>query len=345
MPNKRLTGAKKEKNDEFYTTREVIDAELRHYIKQFKDKTVFCNCDDPYESNFFKYFAMNFEQLGLKKLIATSFSGSTISGTQLSLLDVKIQLPSEACKIELTNVKDIHTLDDVKNLVKQNVKSLNGNGDFLSDECVELLKESDIVVTNPPFSLFKEFITQLLKYNKQFLIIGNKNCLIYKEVFAPIKAGKMWLGYRNINSDMWFIVPEHYKCEKIINGVRMKHIMGCWLTNLDVLKRHEEMLLYRTYDTDAFPTYDNYNAIEVNEVKNIPKDYYGLMGVPSTFLGNYNPDQFELIGVANDKREKHPDFIQANPVYLDDRHKSFQGLVVNGKATYARIVIKRKVKK
>lgn len=316
MANKTLQAARKEKNDEFYTQLADIENELKHYKQHFEGKTVLCNCDDPYESNFFKYFAMNFNFLKLKKLIATCYDSSPIAFTQLSLLGDGKTIPNgsrKAYRIELTGVKDYNgdgaiDLSDVEYMLRcgdNPPQKLNGNGDFRSAECLELLKEADIVVTNPPFSLFREYVAKLIEYDKKFLIIGNKNAITYKEVFPLIKEGKMWLGYRNINSDMWFYVPEGYEYEKIINGRKTKHIMGCWFTNIDVPKRHELLPLYKKYTPEEYPKYDNYDAIEVSKVAEIPCDYVssencnGIMGVPITFLDKYNPEQFEIIGLLN----------------------------------------------
>lgn len=306
--NKNLHKASQAKNDEFYTQLVDIEKELKHYKEQFRGKVVYCNCDDPYESNFFKYFAANFNALGLNKLITTSYVKSPIAGGQLPLFEVEGLKPKgkEPFKIIINKVSDTNAdgavgLADVEWLLKHDANiatPLKGSGDFRSDECIELLKQADIVVTNPPFSLFREYVTQLMKYNKKFVIIGNKNAITYKEVFKYIKENKMWLGYRNINSDMWLMVPEGEKYEKIVDGVRLKHIMACWYTNLDTIKRHEEFIMYKKYTSKEYLTYENYDAINVNVVAEIPKDYDGMMGVPITFLDKHNPDQFEIVGIA-----------------------------------------------
>ena len=301
--------AKKNKVDEFYTQLTDIEAELRHYKEQFKDKVILCNCDDPYESNFFKYFAMNFNHIGIKKLIATCYSGSQVAGTQLSLFDVDgvkeaVFENRQPHKIVINEVYDFNKdgaidLIDVELLLKNNKNTLsllNGDGDFRSVECIEMLKEADIVVTNPPFSLFREYVYQLMDNKKKFLIIGNKNAITYKDIFGFIKENRMQTGYRNINADMWFIVPQNYECEKIENGKRVKHIMACWFTNLDVQKHNEFLTLYKRYSPEEYPSYVNYNAIEVSKVSDIPLDYYGKMGVPITYLDKWNPKQFEIIG-------------------------------------------------
>ena len=333
MATTTMTSAKRNKADEFYTQLIDIEQELKYYKEHFYGKTVFCNCDDPYESNFFKYFAMNFNYLGLKKLIATCYDTSPIAYTQLSFLGDNRFIPNgnrKAYKIEIEQVDDYNgdgavDLADVKYLLqnKKNVLTLlQGDGDFRSDECIELLVQADIVVTNPPFSLFRDYIGQLIKYNKQFIIIGNKNAITYKEIFSLIKTEKVWLGYRNINADMWFIVPDNYECEKVVDGKRLKHIMGCWFTNIDTTKRHEGLTLYKAYNADEYPKYDNFDAINIDKVTDIPYDYDGYMGVPITFLDKYNPKQFEIIK-----------FRKGN----DDKDLS-----INGKCPYFRIIIKRR---
>ncbi len=336
MPAETLRNARKNKADEFYTQLPDIEAELKHYKDQLKGKIVFCNCDDPFESNFFKYFAMNFNFLHLKKLIATCYDSSPIAYTQLSLFGDEKTVPNKyrrAYKIEITEVEDYNgdgavDLSDIEWLLKNKKNTLallKGNGDFRSEECIELLKEADIVVTNPPFSLFRDYVAQLMEYGKKFLIIGNKNAITYKEIFTLIEAQKLWLGYRNINADMWFIVPENYTFEKIVDGKKIKHIMGCWFTNLDTAKRHEILPLYKKYTPEEYPKYDNYDAIEVGKTSDIPYDYDGVMGVPITFLDKYNPEQFEILG-------------------LDDHRTSWRGRGpdLNGKTLYRRIIIQRR---
>lgn len=335
MAQKTLHVAKQQKFDEFYTQLADIENELKYYKDQFRGKVVFCNCDDPYESNFFKYFASNFNYLGLKKLIATSYTRSPIAGKQIELFEVEGLKPGgkQPFKIEINELKDSDNdgsinLTDVEYLLKHDKNTatpLKGNGDFRSDECLELLKQADIVVTNPPFSLFREYLAQLIEYNKKFLIIGNKNSITYKETFSLIKDNKMWLGYRNINSDMWFLMPDNAeKYEKIVDGKKVKHIMACWFTNLDTTKRHEEFVMYKKYTPQEYPHYDDYDAINVNIVANIPVDYQGIMGVPVTFLDKYNPNQFEILG-------------------LDDHRVDWRGRgpVLNGKTLYRRLIIRR----
>lgn len=305
--NVMLQNAKSAKNDEFYTQLVDIENELRHYKEHFKGKTIFCNCDDPYESNFFKYFALNFNFLGLKKLICTSYDKSPVAYTQLALFDdLEKTYPNNnrrAYKIEITEVDDYNNdgafdLADVEYLLrnKKNTMSLlKGNGDFHNEECVELLKEADIVVTNPPFSLFREYVAQLVEYNKKFLIIGNVNAITYKDIFQLIKNEKIWGGY-TFNKTIEFEVPKEYRGE-IKNGKKYGKVPAItWFTNLDTTKRHEELILYKQYSPEEYPKYDNYDAIEVGKVTDIPCDYYGIMGVPLTFLDKYSPNQFEILG-------------------------------------------------
>lgn len=300
MANKNLNAAKVAKKDEFYTQLYDIEMELQHYWPHFQDKVVLCNCDDPYESNFFKYFAMNFNQLGLKKLICTCYDGSPIMGTQLSLfaVDAEGKEKKVAYKVEISEVSDLNgdgavDLADVEYLIKndKNVLScLHGNGDFRSKECVELLKQADIVVTNPPFSLFREYIGQLMEYKKKFLIIGPLNALHYKEIFPLFKDNMVWLGFNNGGKE--YNKPD---------GTKQKMGNTGWYTNLDHNKRHEELDLVCHYSPNEYPTYENYDAIEVSKVSDIPNDYPGIMGVPSTFIDKYNPEQFEIIGCADDQ--------------------------------------------
>lgn len=306
MSNNDLKNAKKEKKYEFYTLLTDIEKEISHYKEYFEDKIVFCNCDDPYESNFFKYFANNFNFLKLKKLIATCYSGSTMADTQLNFFNKKDNNKKrKAYKIEITEVKDENkdgaiNLLDVEILIKNNknvLTILNENGDFRSSECVDLLKESDIVVTNPPFGLFREYLAQLEKYKKDYIIIGNTNALTYKDIFKLFKNNRIRTGYTNFNVGMYFVVPETYtKYTKILNGQKLARVSSsCWFTNLPVKKHNDILLLYREYTPENYPKYDNYDAINVDTYTDIPKDYFGVMGVPVTFLDKYNPNQFEII--------------------------------------------------
>lgn len=314
--NKNLAQAKDARKNEFYTMLADIENELKHYKNHFKNKTVLCNCDDPFESNFFKYFALNFNSLGLKKLITTCYAGSIVVTEQLSLFDVKglvIKKEQEKnpYKIEITEVDDINNdgaidLSDVEVLIKNKKNTLSllkGDGDFRSSECIELLKEADIVVTNPPFSLFKEYMAELIKYDKKFLVISSMQQIKYKEIFPLILEGKMWAGY-SFNKTFEFIMSDSYplKGKGYIDDKGHKHgfVPGiCWLTNLDIDKRHEKRILYKKYDPYTYKKYDNYDAIEVSNVNDIPKDYPGNMGVPISFLEYLNPEQFELIGSSD----------------------------------------------
>ena len=311
MAKRDLLEAKENKNDEFYTQLSDIEKEVKHYKVQFKDKIVYCNADDPFESNFFKYFASNFNMLGLKKLIATSYAGSPIIGKQLSFFDiegVKNEKKKEPMKIVINEVRDFNkdgavNILDVEYLLKNDkntATSLEGSGDFRSKECIEILKEADIVLTNPPFSLFREFVAQLVEYNKKFLIIGNTNAITYKEIFKLIKGDKIRTGCTNFNVGMFFVVPNHWKKYHHIDekGRKIARVStSCWFTNLEVEKHKDDLILVKTYkgNEDEYPKYENYDGIEVSKVANIPADYKGAMGVPITFVDKYNPDQFEII--------------------------------------------------
>jgi len=303
-----LQKAKKNKSDEFYTQLLDIESELKHYKNHFKDKIVFCNCDNPIVSNFFNYFASNFKELGLKKLIASCYR------------EKKNGFFFEYNGIEGEKIKP--GLDDIT--------YFKGDGDFRSAESIELLKQSDIVVTNPPFSLFREYVDQLVKYDKNFLIIGNINAITYKEIFKLIKENKAWLGINLGRGISGFIVPDHYELygtEARIDefGNRIVSPNNClWLTNLDNSKRHEDIILTKKYfgNEIEYPHYDNYNGINVNKTKDIPYDYAGVVGVPITFLHKFNPDQFEIIKFRKGDDEKD--------------------LSINGKCPYFRILIRNK---
>ena len=311
MANKNLNAAKAAKKDEFYTEMTDIERELQYYWPHFRGKVVFCNCDDPYESYFFKYFALHFNHLGLKKLICTCYNGSPVQGEELVIDfgDFSDEPKKVAFKVEITEVKDLNgdgavDLSDVRYLLQndKNVISILKTGDFRDPECIELLREADIVVTNPPFSLFREYIAQLMEYGKKFLIIGNVNAITYKEVFPLIKNNQLWFGPSITSGDRKFYVPENYPlnasgCGVDKDGRRFIRVKGVrWFTNLDHKKRHEEIDLVRHYTAEEYPTYENYKAIEVSKTSDIPLDYSGTMGVPITFLDKYNPDQFEIIG-------------------------------------------------
>ena len=309
---KTLSTAKQQKKDEFYTQLSDIENELKHYKEHFRGKVVFLNCDDPYESNFFKYFANNFNHLGIKKLIATSYAKSPIAGTQLPLLEMEGLKPNgvQPFKVEINEVPDSDgsgsiDLIDVRYLLKHNKNTatpLKGNGDFRSPESIALLKVSDIVVTNPPFSLFREYIAQLMEHDKKFLIVGSKNAITYQDVFRYIEKNKIWLGYGFAGGNAYFQTP--YADDVWASGVYnpdtglVKFRNVGWFTNMDFDERHEDLVLYKKYSPSEYPQYDNYDAINVNKVAEIPVNYEGVMGVPITFLDNYNPEQFEIIGIA-----------------------------------------------
>lgn len=313
MATKLMDKAKKAKKDEFYTQLNDIEIEMKHYKEYFKDKTIFCNCDDPFESNFFKYFAINFNHLGLKKLICTCYATSPIAWMQLSLFDnghivLKTESGKQPYKIEITEVLDYNDdgavdLSDVEYLLKNKKNTLSvlqGDGDFRSTECVELLKESDIVVTNPPFSLFREYVSQLVEYDKKFIIIGNTNALSYKEIFKLFQEDRIRTGYTNFNVGMYFCVPENCKkYHKIKDGKKMVRISAsCWFTNLPVKKHTEKLVLYKKYTPEEYQFFENYDAINVNSYLDIPENYNGLIGVPITFLDKFNPEQFEIIALG-----------------------------------------------
>lgn len=362
--NANLHAANAGKNDEFYTQLPDIEKELRFYRDHFRDKVVLCNCDDPYESNFFKYFALNFNVLGLKKLIATCYNGSPISGEELPLLfDITEEEPKKiAYKVEITEVADFNgdgaiNLADVRYLLQNDknvISTLKGNGDFRSTECIELLKQADIVVTNPPFSLFREYVAQLVKYDKKFLILGNMNAITYKEIFPLIKENKLWLGngfnlsmifkttYPNkLEANRKYVISKGYNPDN--NFVKTPAI--AWYTNLDIQKRHEELIMYKHYTPEEYPHYDNYDAINVDRVVDIPMDYYGIIGVPITFMDKYNPDQFEIIWQASgNTRASAPKEILAELKYTP--HEADRGgcTIVHGERTYGRILIRRKIK-
>ena len=327
--NKSLNAAMKAKQDEFYTQIDDISAELKHYREHFRDKVVFCNCDDPYESNFFKYFALNFNSLGLKKLIATCYDGSPVMGNELLLqFDTLESEPKKiAYKVEITEVDDFNgdgaiNMADVAYLLQndRNVLSrLKGNGDFRSPECVELLKQADIVCTNPPFSLFREYVAQLLKYGKKFLIIGQQNAIHYIDIFREIKGNKLWIGYKF--GDMSFQVPDYFEPRETRywqdqTGQKWRSMGNiCWFTNLDITKRHETIDLFKSYNPQDYPTYDNYDAINVDRVVNIPYDYDSIMGVPITFMDKYNPEQFEIIDTSTTAMPKGAPYIKGKRIY------------------------------
>ena len=346
--NSSLRAASGAKEDEFYTQLTDVENELRYYRKHFKGKTVFCNCDDPFESNFFKYFVLNFNRLGLKKLIATCYATSPIANQQLSLFDVlggdeaNKGKPYKAVVTKIYDATGDGGIDmlDVAELFKigeNELIELKGDGDFRSDECLELLEEANIVVTNPPFSLFREYVGTLMDYNKEFLIIGSQNALTYKEIFPLLMANKMWLGYKS--GDMAFTVPDYYEPRETRywedeDGQKWRSMGNiCWFTNLDIKKRHEDLILIKKYNPEEYPKYDNYNAINIDRVVNIPYDYEGLMGVPITFMDKYNPEQFEIIdGIGRYSILNNEETKKAGK-YLS---------MIDGKAKYFRYIIRNK---
>ena len=349
--NSSLARANKEKNDEFYTRLTDIEKELKYYRKHFKGKTILCNCDDPFESNFFKYFVLNFNRLGLKKLVATCYATSPIAYGQLSLFDLlggEEKNKNKPYKAVVTKVYDATgdggiDMEDIAKLFKtgeNELTELSGDGDFRSEECLNLLKEADIVVTNPPFSLFREYVAVLIEYKKDFVIIGNQNAITYKEIFPLLKDNKMWLG--NKSGDMAFTVPDYYEPRETRywedeNGQKWRSLGNiCWFTNLDIKKRHEELILTKKYNKEEYPNYDNYNAINVDKVKDIPRDYEGVMGVPLTFLDKYNPEQFKILGQTHSADDSE----EVSEIRISEKNKH-RGYI-NGKQKYARILIKNK---
>ena len=334
MGNSNLRKASKAKKDEFYTQLSDIERELKHYRKHFKDKVVYCNCDDPRVSNFFHYFSYNFEKLGLKKLIASCYKNQS--------MDLFSQNDSEqAIYLEYDGDKNGNNVPDLEEI---GIKHLKGDGDFRSRESIELLKQADIVVTNPPFSLFREYVSQLIEHDKKFVIIGNKNAITYKEIFKLVKVNKIWIGNTPMGTDMMFDVSEDFAQElisnkkegsayKLIGGVVKARAQAAWFTNMDITKRHEDLILYKQYSSEEYPKYDHYEAINVGKTKEIPLDYKGAMGVPITFLDKYNPEQFEIIDGLNRYSILDGVTEKTKGKYLSQ---------VNGKPIYVRIVIKNK---
>ena len=310
--NKNLHQAKDAKKDEFYTQLSDIERELKHYKSHFKDKIVYCNCDDPRVSNFFHYFSYNFKVLGLKKLISACYKSQEMNLFSQNNSERAIYLEYDGYKSE-NNVPDPNEIG---------IKHLQGDGDFRSKETIELLKQADIVVTNPPFSLFREYVAQLIEYDKKFIIIGHQNAITYKEIFKLIKENKIWLGY-GFNGGAAHFINKHYENYATASDKRegMIRVSGVvWFTNLEISKRHEELILYKTYNTEEYPNYDNFDAINVDKTKEIPMDYAGAMGVPITFLDKYNPEQFEIIGQGrSDLCEGMKNMSQQ---FVDDYYKS-----------------------
>lgn len=350
MANKNLNAAKTAKKDEFYTQLTDIERELQHYWQHFQGKTVLCNCDDPYESNFFKYFALRFNQLGLKKLICTCYDGSPITGTQLSLfsLDSEGNEKKTAYKVEITEVGDMNgdgavNLTDVEYLIQNNknvLSALKGNGDFRSQECIELLKEADIVVTNPPFSLFREYISQLIEYDKKFLIVGHQNAITYKEVFPLIKENKIWLGYGFKGAAGHFFSPYEDVATAGDHRENMIRVSGVtWFTNMEIPKRNEELDLVCHYSEEEYPHYEDCDAIDVSDTYSIPCDYNSYIGVPITFLYHFNPSQFEILACCEpciklETLKKMPKFKE-----YKSRQKIYNGIICQKK--YHRIIIRK----
>jgi len=373
VSNSNLTNAKKVKNDEFYTQYSDIQKEIEAYLEYnpdvFRGKTVYCNCDDPYESNFFRYFVLNFKKLGLSQLITTSYKPSPVANTQLSLFgDDKTLAPEKgrpkinANKFVINNVGDIDgdgdfDLQDIALQLKENKHNewapLSGEGDFRSDECIELLKQSDIVVTNPPFSLYRKYVEQLNKYNKKFVIIGSKNTITYKEIFPLIKEDKMWVGTTSFNKDMLFIAPSNADLSskpktavRIVDGITYLRSPSVWFTNLDHGRRHQPLSLMTMADNkkfnkrlqkneNSYQKYDNYDAIEVPFTNAIPSDYDGVMGVPISFLDKYSPEQFEIVGWS-----RHNDYNMDGGYWKGGKNDA----TINGKDVYRRILIRHKKK-
>jgi len=321
MANKQLSQAKKGKEDEFYTQLEDIEAELKHYREHFAGKTVLCNCDDPRMSHFFFYFVLHFHHLGLKKLITTCYKNQDPNSCSENISKQAVYLVYEG--------EDIGSPPDPN--IAGLVHPLQGDGDFRSPECIKFLEEADIIVTNPPFSLFREYVTLLMEHRKNFIVIGNQNAITYKEVFQYIRNNQLWLGYKF--GDMKFRVPDHYAARPTRFWIDKKgkkwRSLGniCWFTNLDIQKRHEELTLYKKYNPEGYPHYDNYDAINVNKTADIPCDYDGVMGVPITYLDKHNPDQFEIIG-------------QMASTSIDEYNFGYP--YINGEKKYARILIRKR---
>lgn len=384
--NHDLQHAAKAKKDEFYTQLTDIEKELRHYKKHFAGKTVLCNCDDPFESNFFKYFVLNFNRLGLKKLIATCYTGSPVMGKQLSLFDVAPTADPDTPYKAVVNAVYDTTGDggvdmlDVAALFKSGENQLTelaGDGDFRSPECLALLDEADIVVTNPPFSLFREYVATLMEHEKKFIIIGNVNAITYKEFFPLLKDNKVWIGASIHSGDRAFYVPDDYPldaagCGVDENGRKFIRVKGVrWYTNLDIKQRHEEMILVKKYTPEEYPTYDNYDAINVDKTSDIPYDYVpcwfncgksadcewaqkkgmekdapalcddkcsGAIGVPITFMDRYNPEQFDLVKFRKGNDEKDLTYTVKPCKILTDRQTDRRRIT-----PYFRIIIRRKM--
>lgn len=342
--NSNLHKAKDNKKDEFYTQLSDIERELRYYKHHFKDKVVYCNCDDPRVSNFFHYFSYNFEKLGLKKLITTCYKNQE--------MDLFSQNDSEqAIYLEYNGDKNGNFVPDPNEI---GIKHLKGDGDFRSKESIDLLTQADIVVTNPPFSLFREYVAQLIEHDKKFVIVGHQNAISYREIFKLIKDNELWLGY-GFRGGAGHFINQHYEDYATATDRKegMIRVSGVhWFTNLDISKRHEDLILYKTYNEEEYPKYENFDAINVNKTKDIPIDYKGYMGVPITFLDKYNPDQFEIIGLGisnsgieigvqpyKEEHKKYRKEIQKRGAVDGDLYMITNGVV---DVPYARIIIKNK---
>ena len=390
MANKNLTNAKRAKNDEFYTQYGDIEKEIAAYLdfnpNIFRGKVVYCNCDDPFESNFFRYFVLNFNKLGLKQLITTSYKPSPVANTQLGLfgddktiIKLKGRPKINANKFIINEVCDIDgdgefNLKDIAKQLKANKHNewtpLKKDGDFRSPECVKLLEQSDIVITNPPFSLFREYVKQLFDYDKKFIIIGNKNSVTYKEIFPLIKENKMWSGKTEWSGGLWFVTMDDGDVDRVIDGVNMKNVSSVWFTNLDHGRRHQPLQLMTMENNlkyskhkeikgkKAYDKYDNYDAIEVPFTDSIPSDYSGVMGVPISFLDKYNPDQFEILGMCENEdlyklKTKKYSTIECKQAYLDKfKRKGTYDLNASGviiqnnlmEKVYQRVLVRHKKK-
>jgi hypothetical protein len=342
--NKNLQEAKSNKKDEFYTQLSDIERELKYYKKHFKDKVVYCNCDDPRVSNFFHYFSYNFEKLGLKKLVATCYKNQD--------MDLFSQNNAEqAIYLEYNGDQNGNMVPDPTEI---GIKKLKGDGDFRSKECIDLLKQADIVVTNPPFSLFREYISQLIEYDKKFIIVGHQNAIKYKEIFPLIRENKLWLGY-GFKGGAGHFINEHYEDYATATDRKegMIRVSGVhWFTNLEINKRHEDLILYKKYIPEEYPKFENFDAINVDVTKDIPMDYDGFMGVPITFMDKYNPDQFEIIGVGianlglemgiepyKPEHKKYRKEVQKRGAVDGDLYMMVDGVVT---VPYSRIIIRNK---
>ena len=319
--NENLNRAAKVREDEFYTQIEDVEREINNYKDFFRDKIVYCNCDDPRESAFFHYFSFNFNVLGLKKLITTCYKNQDRDLFSRGIAEKAIYL-------EYNGIRDDEKVPNVHDI---GINHLAGDGDFRSPECIELLKSCDVVVTNPPFSLFKEYVEQLMEYNKKFIIVGGYNAITYKDIFKHIKDDKLWLGYGFKSGNAFFRIPKDRNFAKGVYDadtglVKFRNVT--WYTNIEHKKRNEELILYKEYNINEYPKYDNFDAIEVSKTSEIPIDYNGLMGVPITFMDKYNPEQFEIVGNAGS--------------YAEDGYSLAQQLFVNGKKKFKRLIIKHR---